>query len=147
MKKILALVLCVVAVFAMSTTAFAAEQDQNTVKYVELTGRVYDTFEVTIPASVDLKKTGGEILVTVNSMNISPDRKLGIFYERSSMESVANQTPAELEFSVDGVVKDDLLQAFTEPGSVSIHAKIKDGVPAGDYTGYVVFSIFAASDI
>lgn len=147
MKKILALILCVVAVFAMSTTAFAAEQDQNTVKSVELTGRVYDTFEVTFPATVDLRKTGGEILVSVDSMNISPDRKLGIFYERSSMESVFDQTKAELVFSVDGVVKDDLIQAFTEPGSVSIHAKIKDGAPAGDYTGYVVFSVFAASDI
>ena len=136
MRKILAIVLALVMVMGMSTTAFAATE----VKTTELTTYVYSTWEITIPASVNLVETNGEINISVDSLNLDPDLVLAVMLDRYNMMH-SNGTKANLELYVDGVQKTNVIAAFSEPGSVTINAKMEDGALAGNYSGVVVFSV------
>lgn len=136
MRKIIAVVLALVMVMGMSTTAFAASE----VKTTELTTYVYSTWEITIPASVNLVETNGKIDISVDSMNLDPDLLLAIMLENSAMTH-SNGTKANLELFVDGVQKTNVIAAFSEPGSVTITAKMEDDALAGNYSGYITFWI------
>lgn len=136
MRKIIAIVLALVMVMGMSTTAFAS----TTVAVTDLTTYVYSSWELTIPQSVNLTDTNGEIVISVDSLNLDPDLVLGIMIERSRMEH-SNGTTANLELFVDGVRKTNVIAAFSEPGSVTITAKLEDSALAGSYTGFVQFYI------
>lgn len=136
MRKILAIVLALVMVMGMSTTAFATTE----VKTTELTAYVYSTWEITIPASVNLVETDGEINISVDALNLDPELVLAVMLDRYNMMH-SNGNKANLELYVDGVQKTNVIATFTEPGSVFITAKMEDGALAGNYTGVVVFYI------
>lgn len=136
MRKILAIVLALVMVMGMSTTAFATTE----VKTTELTTYVYSTWEITIPASVNLVETDGEINISVDALNLDPELVLAVMLDRYNMMH-SNGNKANLELYVDGVQKTNVIATFTEPGSVIITAKMEDGALAGNYTGVVVFYI------
>jgi len=141
MKKILALVLSLVMVMGMSTTAFAATGD--TLQSVPLTATVYSSYEITIPETVHLTPTNNTFDLVVSELNVAPDEKLLIIYEKSMMTSDFDNSEATLElFLGDIPVNDDksfIFGEFTEPGSVTITGKMADGTRAGTYTGYVTF--------
>ena len=141
MKKILALVLCLVMVMGMSTTALAATGD--TIQSVPITATVYSSYEIIIPETVHLKPSNNTFDFVVSELNITPDKKLLVLYEGSMMTNDYDNSEATLElFLGDTPVNNDrsfIFGEFTEPGSVTITGKMADGTPAGTYTGYVQF--------
>lgn len=134
MRKIIAVVLALVMVMCMSTTAFASTEIAQT----ELSTYVYSSWEITIPQSVNLIESNGEIIISVDSLNLDPDLVLGLMLDRSNMTHT-NGTKANLELYVDGVQKTNVIAAFSEPGSVTITAQMEDGALAGSYSGFVQF--------
>lgn len=65
MKKMLSTILAIVMVLSLSTTAFA--YDESTYSgdgQTELTASAYSTYTVTIPASINLTNSQGDISIT-----------------------------------------------------------------------------------
>lgn len=149
MKRIIAMVLSVVAIFAVNaTTVFAAETE--IIKSVELSAHAYSTFTVTIPEQVDLSATNGSIDISVDAINLEPDYQLGFFTNNSGsvvqMKRSDDVTANLYLFNVDGekiTNTSEPLAVFTDIGSASIKAELEDNAPAGEYSGYLIFDIFA----
>lgn len=149
MKKIIAMVLSVVAIFAVNaTTVFAAETE--IIKSVELSTHAYSTFTVTIPEQVDLDATNGSIDISVDAINLEPDYQLGFFTNNSGsvvqMKRSDDVTANLYLFNVDGekiTNTSEPLAVFTDIGSASIKTELEDNAPAGEYSGYLIFDIFA----
>lgn len=151
MKKIIAIVLSVVAIFAVNaTTAFAAEQIE--IKSVELTAHAYSSFTVTIPEKVDLTATNGSIDISVDEINIEPGYQLGIFLNSGDstiqMKRSDDVTANLYLFNSNGeklTNTSEPLAVFTDVGNATINAELEDNAPAGEYNGYLIFDIFAYS--
>lgn len=149
MKRIIAMVLSVVAIFAVNaTTVFAAETE--IIKSVELSAHAYSTFIVTIPEQVDLDATNGSIDISVDAINLEPDYQLGFFINNSGsvvqMKRSDDVTANLYLYNVDGekiTNTSEPLAVFTDIGSSSIKAELEDNAPAGEYSGYLIFDIFA----
>lgn len=138
MRKIIAIVLALVMVMGMSTTAFAATG--GTVKSTQLTAYVYSSYEITIPAQVDLTQTNNTITISVDSLNLDPEYVLAVMISKKEMTHSSGE-PVDMELYVDGAIKDTVIAAFSETGSVAIDVVIPETAPAGNYTGVIVFDV------
>ncbi|MGN1316664.1 MAG: hypothetical protein ACI4VW_06310 [Acutalibacteraceae bacterium] len=149
MKRIIAMVISVVAIFSVNaTTVFAAETE--IIKSVELSAHAYSTFTVTIPEQVDLSATNGSVDISVDAINLEPGYQLGFFTNNSGsvvqMKRSDDVTANLYLFNVDGKKITNIsepLAVFTDIGSASIKAELEDNAPAGEYSGYLIFEIFA----
>ena len=72
MKKILALCLSFAMLFSLSTTAFAAEAWDESAGSGEttITGHIYSSYTITIPATIQLNYEHTECAVTLSQANI-----------------------------------------------------------------------------
>lgn len=138
MRKIIAIVLALVMVMGMSTTVFAATG--GTVKTTQLTAYVYTSYEITIPAEVDLTTTNNTITISVDSLNLEPEKVLAVMIANTSLSHSSGEK-VDMELYVDGILKDNVIAGFTEPGTVDINVSIPSTAPAGNYTGYIVFEV------
>lgn len=138
MRKIIAIVLALVMVMGMSTTAFAATG--GTVKTTQLTAYVYTSYEITIPAEVDLTTTNNTITISVDSLNLEPEKVLAVMLASASLTHSSGEE-VDIDLYVNGVLKDNVIAGFTEPGSVDINVSIPETAPAGSYTGHIVFEV------
>lgn len=140
MRKIIAIVLALVMVMGMSTTAFAATGAST--KTTQLTAYVYSSYEITIPAQVDLTETNNTVTISVDSLNLDPDYVLAVMTAAVNMTHSSGET-VEMEMYVNGTQKaaQSVIAGFTEPGSVTIDIVIPETAPAGNYTGYIRFEV------
>lgn len=138
MRKIIAIVLALVMVMGMSTTAFAITG--GTVKSTQLTAYVYSSYEITIPAQVDLTQTNNTITISVDSLNLDPEFVLAIMTSKKELTHSSGET-VDMELYVDGTIKETVIAAFSETGSVTIDVVIPETAPAGSYTGVIVFDV------
>ena len=147
MKKLFALILAVVMIATMSTTAFAAN---TTGGDADITTSIAPTYTVTIPADVNVafnatETTFGAIEVTASQ--IHPDKCI----------KVALTTDGELNNAIDNtkvipyVIKDSEGAAFTsatyltegDKTELSIHITANDwnAAYAGEYSDTVTFTV------
>ena len=78
MKKIFALVLSVVMILCCSVTAFAYEDTYAGSGELEVTGHIYSSYNITIPATINIKDTP-ICEVTVNDGYIEEGYSLDVF--------------------------------------------------------------------
>lgn len=78
MKKIFALVLSIVMILSCSVTAFAYEDNYAGSGELEVTGHIYSSYTITIPATINIKDTP-ICEVTVNDAYIEEGYSLDVF--------------------------------------------------------------------
>lgn len=81
MKKILALCLSFVLLFSLSTTAFAAEWWDESAGSGEttVTGHIYSSYEISIPATIALEYEYTQCPVTINQSNIENGYAVNVY--------------------------------------------------------------------
>lgn len=147
MKKIISIIIAVVAVFSLTTTTAFAYTD-GTALSVDITAHQYSSFEITIPSSVNLNTTNGNIDIEVTQINLEPNTELGVYLRNKDVtltHAVTNETASLNFYNTNGDLTNDIatpLATFTDIGNATIKAKLDENAKAGDYTGYAVFEIF-----
>lgn len=81
MKKILALCLSFVMLFSLSTTAFAAEIWDESAGSGEttITGHIYSSYEISIPATITLDYEFTQCPITINESNIENGYAVNVY--------------------------------------------------------------------
>lgn len=81
MKKILALCLSFVMLFSLSTTAFAAEAWDESAGSGEttITGHIYSSYTISIPATIQLNYDQTECAVTLSQANIESGYAVNVY--------------------------------------------------------------------
>lgn len=150
MKKILSFVLAAIMVTALSTTAFAAElnQDDPKTQDTEITTSIAPTYVVTIPADAKIEfNATSTVLGTVKAshMQIEPDKMV-----------VVNATAGKLENQIEKAktIAYKLMNGDAEFTSINLtdtekKADLKISIAeddwnkayAGDYKGTITFTI------
>lgn len=160
MKKILALCLSFVMLLSLSTTAFAAEQWDESAGNGEatITGHIYSRYEISIPATITLEYEYTQCPVTISQCNIENGYAVNVY-----CTNITNDNTIRLEhvsISGEGIncyltnssgyavgVDNPLLASFqqsdiTNGDSVTKYFTMsydKWGMP-GDYSGIMQYS-------
>lgn len=161
MKKVLALVLSVLMIASFSTTAFAAETEDAYAGSGELqvTGHIYSSYTITIPATINIKDTP-ICEVTVNDAYIEEGYSLDVFATNLesgflSLKHTTNQYASTecyiLRYEGDSTINvsssDEPIVSFTAsdfPNGTScvkyFGLEISQWGTPGDYTGIMKYS-------
>lgn len=163
MKKIITLTLTLVSVMALSSsvTAFAADtaidQDsQNKTADTAVTFTVDPTYTVTIPATVELEKTGTETITYEKDLTITASAGVRLLQGESIMvtldsdfELTAANTNTTLPYTVkvgdqDITATNNEVAKFgtsTSEQTSTLHFSASNPTYAGDYSDTVTFTI------
>lgn len=81
MKKILALCLSIIILLSLSTTAFAAEYWDESAGSGEttITGHIYSSYQITIPATISLDYEFTQCPVTISQSNIENGYAVNVY--------------------------------------------------------------------
>ena len=81
MKKILALCLSIIMLLSLSTTAFAAEYWDESAGSGEttITGHIYSSYQITIPATISLDYEFTQCPVTISQSNIENGYAVNVY--------------------------------------------------------------------
>ncbi len=157
MKKLFALILAVVMIATMSTTAFAANTTGGS---TELSFNVDPTYTITIPATVELAKTESEGVVTYeNDYTITASENLRLKKHEYVEVTIATDgvmttdEGAELAYTVlvggSAVANGNVVAEFvtsTAEQTATMHIAASDPTFAGRYEDIVTFTIAVKSD-
>ena len=151
MKKLFALILAVVMIATMSTTAFAANTEGGSIK---LSFNVDPTYTITIPATVELQKVEDNGTVTYeNDYTLTAEAgvrlKKGEYIEVTVATDNEMETPegATLAYTItkdDAALENNVVATFTTDKAAqtsTIHIAAGDPDYAGDYSDTVTFTI------
>ena len=151
MKKLFALILAVVMIATMSTTAFAANTEGGS---TELSFNVDPTYTVTIPATVTLEKKDVEGVITYEN-DYTIEAAAGVrlkkneYIEVTVASDYVMQTPqgATLDYTITkdaAALVDSIVAEFDTDKAAQtsvIHIAANDPDFAGEYTDTVTFTL------
>ena len=161
MKKILTALLCATLTLSTVTTSFAFNEGEiegyNSAGQTEVTAYAYSTFNVSIPAKIDISNMGGaEIAVT--DADIDSGYQVQIFVTNLNENGNLNMThktksgvTSELILNgTNGTLTSDypLLASFKDTdiydGNASTYfsGQMMDGAKSGSYTGTMTYSVY-----
>ena len=159
MKKLFALILAVVMIATMSTTAFAAEIDQDTADPKDGSTSVYfevdPTYTVTIPATVELNKVEDNGTVTYeNDYTLTAEAGVRLKKNEYIEVTVASdfemttEQGATLDYTItkggNAVANNGVVATFgtdKNAQSTTIHIAANDPDFAGEYKDTVTFTL------
>lgn len=153
MKKIFALLFSVTMLLSLSTTAFAYEGNNYTgCGESELTAYAYSSFNVTIPANIDLSCGGGQIAVTDADIDSGYQIVISVTnLNDNGCIDMTHKTKSGVtsECSLDNVTSDNPILAIIKDidinegcGYVDFFGHLVDGTAAGSYSGTMQYNIY-----
>ena len=151
MKKLFALILAVVMIATMSTTAFAANTEGGS---TELSFNVDPTYPVTIPATVTLEKKDVEGVITYEN-DYTIEAVAGVRLKKNEYIEVTvasdfemtTEQGATLDYTITkggNALENDVVATYTTDKaeqSSTIHIAAGDRDYAGEYKDTVTFTV------